>query len=156
MAQEIDLQIRFTAEDLYVKQRLTYEKIAAELGVALNTVKNWSQDGNWRTKRAEHLERRRGLNQKLVELRDAMMDKALSSQDPQTAFAALRIMQMEQDQERKSATQAPDIDRPKIFLEDLEFIATTLKEIDPEGLKALARNFDELINRFKTQHAQTT
>lgn len=47
----------------------------------------------------------------------------------------------------------PDIDRPKIFLEDMEFVAEVLEEIDPEGLKILARNFDEIVRRFKEQSA---
>lgn len=48
------------------------------------------------------------------------------------------------------------IDKPSIFLENLEFLASVLKETDPEGLKALAKNFDELIIRFKVKNAQTT
>lgn len=44
------------------------------------------------------------------------------------------------------------IDRPKIFLEDLEWIARALQETDPEGLKILARNFDALTVKFKAEY----
>lgn len=152
MAQEIDLQVRFTAEDMYVKQRMTYDAIATDLGVSVNTVKRWGADGDWKTRRAENLRQRRALSQKLSDLRDAMMDQALASQNPQQAFAALQILKMEQDQERRAQDKAaPEIDRPKIFLEDLEWIAQVLKETDPEGLKVLARNFDNLTDRYKAE-----
>lgn len=49
----------------------------------------------------------------------------------------------------------PDIDRPVIFLEILEWLAKELKDLDPEGLKVIARNFDALIVRFKAEHAKT-
>jgi hypothetical protein len=46
---------------------------------------------------------------------------------------------------------AADIDRPKLFLENLEWIARVLQETDPEGFKVLARNFDNLTDRFKEE-----
>lgn len=55
---------------------------------------------------------------------------------------------------RSRGENPADIDRPKLFMEDLEFVAKTLEEIDPEALKAFARNFDTVIDRFKEQHAQ--
>ena len=155
MAQEIDLQIRFAAEDMYVEQRMTYQAIADRLEVAVNTVKRWGQDGAWKEKRKDYLEKRRALKQKLANLRDAMIDQAAESQDPQQAFAALRILKMEMEQERKTETKTPDIDRPKIFMEDLEFIAETLKEIDPAALKVFAKNFETIVEQFKKKHEKS-
>ena len=48
------------------------------------------------------------------------------------------------------------IDKPALFMEAMEFIAGYLKEKDPEGLKAMAKNFDGIIEAFKVKHAQTT
>jgi hypothetical protein len=31
-----------------------------------------------------------------------------------------------------------------------------LKEIDPEGLKVFARNFEVIVARFKAEHAKTS
>jgi len=56
----------------------------------------------------------------------------------------------------ESEKSRPDIDRPKIFLENLEWIAQVLRDMDPEGLKILARNFDALIVKFKAEYAQAT
>lgn len=40
-------------------------------------------------------------------------------------------------------------DRPKVFIENLQFIAGWLRENDPEGLKVLALSFDELTTAYK-------
>ena len=48
-----------------------------------------------------------------------------------------------------AACGGDDADKPKAFLESLQFIAESLKEIDPEGLKVLAGNFDAITARFK-------
>ncbi|SPD73803.1 hypothetical protein PITCH_A1980006 [uncultured Desulfobacterium sp.] len=50
--------------------------------------------------------------------------------------------------------QTVDFDRPKIFLEDMQFIAGVLQEIDPEGLKVFSRNFDQIVKRFKDENAK--
>ncbi len=45
----------------------------------------------------------------------------------------------------------PSFDRPKVFLENLQWIAGWLRENDPEGLKVLATNFDALTMAFKLE-----
>jgi hypothetical protein len=47
--------------------------------------------------------------------------------------------------------EAAEIDRAKIFLENLKWIAQALQDIDPEGFKVLARNFDHLTVKFKEE-----
>jgi hypothetical protein len=79
---------------------------------------------------------------------------ALGSVDNQAIYAYSNILKTLLDiRERLSGNNEIDIDRPKIFLEDMEFIAETLKEVDPEGLKIFAGNFELIIQRFKEQHA---
>jgi len=156
MAQEIDLQTRFEAEDLYVEARKTYEQVSEATGVSVTQLKRWSKEGDWRGKRTEYLEGKRTLKQQLARLRDTMLEKAVASNDPQQAFAALRVVKLQMDSEKKNAVETVEIDRPKIFLEDMEFIAETLKEVDPQGLKVFSRNFDVIVNRFKEQHAQAS
>ena len=58
--------------------------------------------------------------------------------------------------ETKGEAAAISVDRPALFMEDLEFIVGTLKETDPEGLKILARNFDGIVDRFKERHAKAS
>ena len=56
---------------------------------------------------------------------------------------------------QRDKEEADKIDRPRIFLENLEFVAMVLKEIDPQGLKVLSRNFDKLVARFKQVETAT-
>jgi len=43
-------------------------------------------------------------------------------------------------------------DKPKVFLENLQWLITWLKENQPEGLKVLAVVFDELTEAYKAEH----
>lgn len=151
-----DPEIRQTALDLYVMDGMTLEQISQNLEVPERTVQKWSTEDGYKTLRAEHKAANRNLRLNLLELRKQMMAKAARELNSQDVFAVIRLEKLAQDREGKQGDDAaPDIDRPKIFLEDLEFVAEVLKEIDPEGLKALARNFEEIVGRFKGNHENT-
>jgi len=153
MAREHDLEIRFQAEEMYVEQRLTHEDIADRLDIGLSTVKRWSVDGNWKALREEYFERRRMLKTNLAKLRENMMERAANNLDPQDVYAVIRLEKLAREREsRGQESTAPDVDLPKVFLENLEWIARTLQEIDPEGFKILARNFDQLTVKFKAEY----
>ena len=74
--------------------------------------------------------------------------------DNQAVYAYSNILKTIVDLRPKEQNTA-DIDRPKLFLEDIEFIAGVLKELDPEGLKVFGRNFDVIVARFKEDHEKT-
>ena len=57
--------------------------------------------------------------------------------------------------EKKQEVHQAPVDKPALFLESVEFIVSVLNEIDPEGLKVMAKNFDTIIQRFKEQHEAT-
>jgi len=154
MAKEISWEIRERAEELYILDGKTHEEISGITGIAIQTLKGWSVDGEWSNKRREYRQQLSDIKRNTVVLRSKLLQQALHSLDPQQVYAAARIEMMAARQDKKEDTEI-QIDRPKIFLEDMEFVAETLKEIDPEGLKILARNFDVIIQRFKEQHAQT-
>jgi transposase len=152
MAKEHDLEIRFQAEELFVECRVTHEEIAERLDIGLSTVRRWSTDGDWKTLREEHFERRRMLKSNLAKLRENMMERAASNLDPQDVYAVIRLEKLARERESKGhENTTPDVDLPKIFLENLEWIARALQETDPEGFKVLARNFDYLTDKFKTE-----
>ena len=84
---------------------------------------------------------------------------AVGKVDNQALYAYNNLLKTILDvRERTDASLKAEaqFDRPKVFLENLEWIARQLKETDPAGLKILAANFDHLIIRFKAEHAQTT
>jgi hypothetical protein len=81
---------------------------------------------------------------------------ALGQVDNQATFAYSRLLKSLVEIRQGMAaidSKEPDIDRPKLFMEDLKFVAESLREVDPEGLKVFARNFDAVVQRFKAQLA---
>lgn len=156
MGKEIDWEIRGQAEELYIIDGRTYEQVAEATGVSVSQLKAWGSAGGWRKKREECRESVRDIRMTKVKLRRAQLRKALETQDPQDVYAAVRLESLAARESIRPDAVAPDIDRPKTFLEDMEFIAATLKEIDPQGLKVLAKNFDTIVDRFKQKHAQTS
>lgn len=151
---EYSFEIRDEAEELYIEQGLTHEEVTEKTGVPVPTIKIWSTKGGWKERRKEYLEAKRTLRQNMARLRQNMVEKAAGNLDPQSIYAVARLEKLALQREKKPEGQAPDIDRPKVFLEDMEFVAETLKEIDPEGLKIFARNFETIVDRFKEKHNQ--
>ncbi len=152
MAREIDWEIRERAEELYVVDGLTFDQVAKETGVSVTQLKNWSGAEGWREKREEYRVNKQSIRSTVTKLRKQLAQDALSTSDPQKVFAFIRLEALAGRQERKSE-DAPKIDRPALFLEDLEFIAGILRDRDPEGLKILANNFDVLLGEFKAKNA---
>jgi len=155
MGKEIDWEVRERAEELYVVDGLTFDQVAKETGVSVTQLKNWSGAEGWREKREEYRVNKQSVRSTVAKLRKQLAQDALSTSDPQKVFAFIRLEALAGRQERK-IDEAPKIDRPALFLEDLEFIASLLKDRDPEGLKVLAKNFDVLIEQFKAKHAEAT
>ncbi len=81
----------------------------------------------------------------------------LGSVDNQAIYAYNNILKTLLDiRERTDAGRSVNIDRPKLFLEDLEFVAGYLRANDPEGLKIIAKNLDGIVRQFKeTGHDNT-
>jgi hypothetical protein len=152
MAREIDWEIRERAEELYVVDGLTFEQTAKETGVSVTQLKNWSGAEGWRDKREEYRVNKQSIRSTVTKLRKQLAIDALSTSDPQKVFAFIRLEALAGRQEKRME-EAPKIDRPALFLEDLEFIAGILKDRDPEGLKTLAKSFDCLIEQFKAKNA---
>jgi len=149
-------EIRQDAEDLYVEDGITYEEVAGRTGISEHTIKHWGGEDDWPGLRREYLQAHREINRNLRKLRQSMMKKAVDSDrpDPQDIYAIIRLEQLAHVRERKAESHqgGTDIDRPRLFLEDMEFVAEILKEIDPEGLKTLAKNFEIIVHRFKEKY----
>jgi hypothetical protein len=176
MGQEYSQIIHGKARELYTVDGLTFEQVAAELAElfpsetpSLTQIKRWAKEEEWRDRRSQ-------LRRGLMELEDGSIDakkrllnlcrgklKSLEESDQeidsQTMFGLVRVVNVVSPKEsakKFDGVQAPDIDRPALFIEDMQFIANILKEVDPEGLKVMARNFDLIITRFKATHAQAS
>ena len=146
--------VRESAENLYVYEGLTFEQVAQETGVSVSQLKRWSEDGQWQEQKKERLQNLTELKRKRLQLHRAQLDKALGSLDPQDIYALSRLEAMSKRSEpRKEQQKEVEIDRPALFLQDLQFVAEILKEVDPEGLKIVAKSFDLIVARFKQREA---
>jgi transposase len=52
---------------------------------------------------------------------------------------------------RAQEGNGPGYDKAKVFLENIQWIVTWLKNNDPEGLKTLAADFDAMTMQYKTE-----
>lgn len=156
MGKEIDWEIREKAEELYIVDGLTFEQTAAQTKVSVNQLKNWSTNEGWRKKREEYRKAKKDIRSTVMTLRQNLAAAASTSTDPQKIFAFIRLEALVDKKEKRQEGPALKVDRPALFMEAIEFIASFLKDNDPAGLKVLANNFDKLIEAFKAKHAQAT
>ena len=122
-----DQEAKEQAKDLYVLEGMTLEQVAAETEIPIATVESWSASEGWAGRKREYKASLADIKRKRVLLRKALIDKALQTLDPQDVYAASR---MEATSRGKTDDSRPTtaIDRPKLFMESMEFILTTLKE----------------------------
>lgn len=165
MAKAISWEIREQAEELYVVEGKTFEEVAELTGVSVGQLKRWGSGGpdpcdpekkipSWGERKKEYQTAFANIRRDTVLLRKKMVKQALNSLDPQDLYAYVRLETMAV-RKKKTDEKTVEIDRPALFLEDMEFVAKTLNEIDPEGLRVFAGNFDAIIAKFKEQHAET-
>lgn len=166
MAKEISWEIREQAEELYIVDGKTFDEVAEITGVSVGQLKRWGagfpdpddpekKSSSWMDRKKEYRQQFADIHRDTTKLRQKLLRQALNTLDPQQVYAAVRLEMMAARQDKKE-DKTVQADRPKLFLEDMEFVAEILKEIDPEGLKILARNFDVIIQRFKEQNAEAS
>lgn len=151
MAKAISFEIRERAEKLYIRTDRTLEEVAAETGISIQSLKRWSTTEGWFAQRKEYQRKLAEIEEKMVDLKLTMLDEGIDKKDPQVVHAANAIKIKEY-----AARQQAEIDRPRFFLEAMQFVAEVLKEIEPRTFRGFARNFDVIVRRFKESHAQTT
>ena len=94
MAKEISWDLREQAEDLYLFEGKTHEEIAGITGIAVQTLKGWSVDGEWSNKRREYRQQITEIRRDTVRLRSGLLKQALHSLNPQHVYAFTNIEQM--------------------------------------------------------------
>lgn len=161
---EISWEIREQAEELYIVDGKTFDEVAEITGVSVAQLKRWGagfpdpddqekKSSSWMDRKKEYRRQFSDIHRDTVRLRQKLLQQALNTLDPQQVYAAVRLEMMAARKDKK-VEKTVEIDRPALFLEDMEFVAKVLTEIDPEGLKIFAMNFDVIIQRFKEQNAQ--
>jgi len=146
----ISFEHRERAEKLYIHSDLTLEEVAAETGISIQSLKRWSRKEGWFGQRKEYQNKLADIERKTVDLKLTMIEEGITTKDPQVVHAgnAIKI------KEYISNARQAEVDRPRLFLEAMQFVTSVLKEIDPKAFKGFARNFDVIVKRFKAEHAQ--
>jgi transposase-like protein len=139
-------------------------EISRRLGVSQTTLGNWYKEAD-KPGGTNEWEERRAKHRSYAERIDDLFDRELSAAEDQTAGAlsapSLDALQKLSGmavkfREIEARAGTVDFDRPKVFLDNVQFIATWLKENYPEGLRVLAENYDAMVFAFKVEHEKAT
>jgi transposase-like protein len=121
MVEAISYELRERAEELYVIDGLTLEQVAAETGISIQTLKRWSSKEDWFKRRREYREDKQGLRASLTELRNKMLERAVTSLDPQNVYPVIALEKLLGGAGKKAGE--PEIpDKPMTKEELLTFI----------------------------------
>jgi hypothetical protein len=145
----------------------TIEEISIATGVSSTSLYKWKAQSlvpgqamdEWDRARASKRSnsiRLRGLFERELEYAEQQAPGSISAPSMDALSKLGALVKRLDDVERAEASRSEvkvEVDRPALFMENMEWLATKLKDLDPEGLKVLARNFDALIISFKAEHA---
>jgi hypothetical protein len=87
MGWEHEAETVWRAQELYCVDRLSFDAVARETGVAASTLKRWSERDGWRAKREEIAKAEADIRADKVLARSAMLKALIQTKDPQTGFA---------------------------------------------------------------------
>jgi hypothetical protein len=91
MGKEIPLETRFTAEELYIVDGLTYDLVAERTGVSVSQLQRWGTEGNWLERKREYRQAFADIRRNTITLRQKLIKKAVASLDPQDVYAVARL-----------------------------------------------------------------
>ena len=144
-------ETREIAEEIYVYDGKTLEQVADQTQIPIQTLKQWSSDGSWFAKKKEYQSTSLVIKQNMIRLQKDLIQKALDTLDPQAIYALARLKAVTKKADTK-ADKEPDIDRPKLFMEDMEFAVKILQEVDPQALKLFGKHFGLIVRRWKEEN----
>jgi len=87
MGWEHEPETVWRAQELYCVDRLSFDAVARETGVAASTLKRWSEKYGWQAKREEIAQAEADIRSDKVLARSAMLKKLIENKDAQSAFA---------------------------------------------------------------------
>ena len=160
---EHDWEIREEAERLYVEDGLSYAEICKQLNVPVKTLQRWSVlDGKyacndtdermtWSKKRQGFIRDRITINQNFRDMVKNSIANASTGKDPKYVFAALAALKEERERRGKPQGELK-IDKPRLFMEHVEYVVKYLKDNDMEAFQLFARNLQKMIRQFKKEN----
>ncbi len=91
MPEGYSYEIREQAQELYVVDGNTYDRVAELTGVSIAQLKRWGKDGCWKESRNEYRDALSSIKRDTVLLRAKLLRTALDSGDPQNVYAFAAI-----------------------------------------------------------------
>lgn len=142
---------------MYTADNKSLAEIEEALDVSRQTLHVWKADTRKPGEELDEWDRAREQKRSNVQRLRALFDRELRALEDSSAgslngISLDAITKLGTLVQRWETTEkSPSFDRPKVFLENIQFIAGWLRENDPEGLKVLAENFDALTVSFKVE-----
>jgi predicted phage tail protein len=118
MGWEHEAETVWRAQELYCVDRLSFDAVARETGVAASTLKRWAEKYCWQAKREEIAKAEADIRADKVLARAAMLKALIATKDPQTGFAvsSLETLAMkEAEVARQGAIRAVANDQTPAF-----------------------------------------
>ena len=148
---------------MYTADGKSLTEIEATLGVSRQTLSTWKADTRQPDQELDDWDLARRQKRSNVARLRALFDRELTALEESTpgtlAGGSLDgITKLGTLVQRWEAAEfaGAGIDRPALFLENLQWLAGWLREHDSEGLKVLAINFDALTLAFKMECLNTS
>ncbi len=112
MGKEIPLETRFTAEELYIVDGMTYEQVAEKTGVSVSQLQRWGSENDWPKRRREYRASTAAIRRDTVLLRAKLIKKAMQSLDPQAVYAVAALEKIAANRAAGAAEADGDQDLP--------------------------------------------
>lgn len=121
------------ARSLFIESGSTLEEVAAETGISVQSLRNWSKDGEWMRERGEFETSYLQLSTRLHKLKVELVDEALAKKNPQQIYALANLMRATAP--RLNRTNGED--KATLFLDFAGKFIEYLRGRDGEALRHL-------------------
>jgi len=145
-----DFNARDLAQQSYIYRGQTYEEIAAQTGISISQLKRWGEKEDWKGQKAQYLKEKSRSLTRLIKARSSILDELELEINPSTVHQLLSAYRQLDSLIEGQISGRREPDRAAIFLDDLRFIVERLAETDPAGVAVIDKNFDALIEAFKS------
>ena len=160
MAGDLEHRYYAEAERLYVREGLGLQKVADALGPegpSATTVHKWSQKGDWKGQKERWKQVTSDMPTRMLEICQRRIDHLHQHIDKAKADELLKLNNILQYLTTTLAGGdeggGPQVDKLAVWLEVLNDLVTDLREIEPEAVGLLDRNFSELTKRARVRYA---
>ena len=150
-------QLEAVARQMYVDGK-SLTAIETELGVSRQTLSVWKGQTRKPSEETDEWDKARARKASFGLRMEALLERELTFAEERVP-GALEGASLDNLSKLGSLVvkfkavegQGAGYDKAKVFLENVQWMVSWLRENDPEGLKTLAADFDAMTMRFKTE-----